>query len=256
MRQSDRMRASAEHAPVRRSERLHHQRRLHLGHCQGTPVDDGKSCDDQNPCTNQRCLSLGWCYGGTALPDGTKCDDRNPCTTGNGVARGPALGPFRSLQPVGSPIAATSPIVVGDFNLDGAPTSWRGAKPMFHPARLCGRWRRRIFASFDGSPGQQLLSFTRRRRRLQPRRKATSLRHKSTGGNNSVGVFFGNGAGGLLPSPRRLLLPVHRSRASSRRTSQRRILDLATAYPTQNVRILLGNGSGGFMAHGSFAGGQ
>jgi len=66
---------------------------------------------------------------------------------------------------------------------------------------------------------------------------------QSTGETNSVGVFLGNGAGGFTPISQTATSPG--SSVSGFLTADFNndgILDLATAYPTQTVRILLGNG--------------
>lgn len=43
------------------------------------PANDGRACDDGNPCTDSDLCQGGACAG-AVLPDGSSCDDGNPCT--------------------------------------------------------------------------------------------------------------------------------------------------------------------------------
>jgi hypothetical protein len=57
----------------------------HSGTCQGLPV----VCDDHNPCTQDQCAADGGCV---YLPGADPCDDANPCTGGD-VCGGGACQP-------------------------------------------------------------------------------------------------------------------------------------------------------------------
>ena len=60
--------------------------------CDGE-TDEGASCDDGNPCTQDECH--GSCVS-TPVADGTPCDDKDPCTTSDqcssGVCKGTPVG--------------------------------------------------------------------------------------------------------------------------------------------------------------------
>jgi hypothetical protein len=61
--------------------------------CVAVPGNDGKACDDGNPCTVSETCSSGNCLGGVPGNNGSTCDDKDACTSGtmcsNGVCGNP-----------------------------------------------------------------------------------------------------------------------------------------------------------------------
>jgi len=62
------------------------------------PGNEGRDCDDHNPCTQNDACHSGACSG-TAATDGTACDDGNQCTQSDGCRNGTCVG---SAQPDGT----------------------------------------------------------------------------------------------------------------------------------------------------------
>jgi hypothetical protein len=60
--------------------------------CVNTPVPNGTSCSDANPCTGGDSCQSGLCTPGAALPDGTSCSDRDKCTLLDSCRSGVCVG--------------------------------------------------------------------------------------------------------------------------------------------------------------------
>jgi hypothetical protein len=226
------------------------------GWCSGSPVLDGVPCDDGNVCTTADSCQWGWCRG-SYLPDGTTCDDANPCTSAERCQQGACVGSVALVQPTGSPITATGPASVGDFNLDGKSdlVVLRAGVPSTFLVLLgdgLGGFTQAstIPSGSDSYPPLVVVADFN----LDSRPDIATVQPYVAQG--AVRVFFGNGAGGFVPSSSSIAVGSSMTALVTGDFNNDRKPDVVCASQSgRTVKVLLGDGVGSFVARSPVAAG-